>query len=77
METTWNHTITKLCKVDSPSTEAVVPKQVRMQKAKSEIETVALDFTRQLQRVLEINALLWARCQVGKYKFCSILMDFL
>lgn len=49
METTWNHTITKLCKVDSPSIEALVPKQVRMQKAKSEIKTVALDFTRQLQ----------------------------
>lgn len=38
-----------LCKVDNPSKEALVPKQVRMQKAKSEIKTAALDFTRQLQ----------------------------
>lgn len=28
----WIHTITKLCKVDNPSREALVPKQVKMQK---------------------------------------------
>lgn len=37
-----------LWKVDNPSGKALVPKRVRMQKAKSEIETVALDLTRLL-----------------------------
>lgn len=55
-----------LWKVDNPSAKALVPKQARMQKAKSEIKTVALDLTRQLQLMLEVSALLWAQCQVWK-----------
>lgn len=35
-------------KVGNPSAKALVQKQARMQKAKSEIKTVALDLTRQL-----------------------------